>query len=93
LLFADGHVDQVKDEFVARASDGKGDVADGGNQGTVTDTLAGMKVLDDYLDILETEAIGANPLRSISSRPGTPLKYPLRNREDDAKANQAVLRY
>ncbi|MGA2230661.1 MAG: hypothetical protein ABSH22_07155 [Tepidisphaeraceae bacterium] len=94
MLFADGHVQQVQDSYVVGGLDGKGDVAHGGNQGEVTDTFAGMKVLDDYLDILETEASGGNPLKTdaYSDALAHP-QYPLLDREDAAKAGQSAQRY
>lgn len=104
VLFIDGHVQQVEDQYVTRSIDGKPLSATyGGNEGspsggTISGTGAGsgmtaytgskLSVLDDYMDILETEALGENPLKILSVYPivlKTPTNQntPLNSREYD----------
>jgi prepilin-type processing-associated H-X9-DG protein len=99
VLYADGHVSQVTDEYVTRSIDQKPlSVSYGGSEGTPGGTLAGgsaqaaytggMQVLDDYVDILETEDQGENPLKVFSVYPqvkNVPFNQsmPLNGREVD----------
>jgi hypothetical protein len=77
LLFSDGSVQSIKDRYVSSAIDPPN------NRGVA----AGFNRFDDYLDILETEALGRNPIQAIAC-PGVaadpqPLPNPAAYREGD----------
>jgi prepilin-type processing-associated H-X9-DG protein len=99
LLYADGHVQQVSDEYVIRSLQGGmpfGIYQVAGMTGGITlsnnsTTLQSLQLIDDYLDILETEAGGNNPLKQDAIPPANG-KYlnmvganptPLSGREDE----------
>jgi prepilin-type N-terminal cleavage/methylation domain-containing protein/prepilin-type processing-associated H-X9-DG protein len=96
LLFADGHVQQVSDEYVIKSVQAGANSKPFGlyqvNYGAVPGSgVAALQLHDDYLDILETEAMGVNPLKQDAYPPangqylnmvgGNPA--PLSGREDE----------
>jgi hypothetical protein len=86
LLFADGHVASISDKFVTASLAGAGDATVGGNQGPADNTVAGLKIFDDYLDILEAEASGKNPLiQNLYPAPANNRQTRLKDREVGAK--------
>jgi hypothetical protein len=85
LLFADAHVASVNDSLVA------GQLSNTGDVGTGMDELKG---LEDYLDVLETEAAGRDPMRETLLAPRTiNQQTPLRDREVEAKRDKTVKYY
>jgi len=90
LLYADGHVDQVTDEYVTRSVDKQPlNGQYGGNEGMPGGNLSGgsamsaytggFQILDDYVDILETEDNGQNPLKIFSVYPNVKAPQPPSN--------------
>ncbi|MGA2229758.1 MAG: type II secretion system protein [Tepidisphaeraceae bacterium] len=97
LLYADGHVSQVQDQFLIQLMNQKFNTtyAPGGGDGPAN--LGHWLPIDDYVDILETEDQGKNPLRVGSVYP--PVKNGtwsnmqsgvLENREADIHAATVV---
>src|ERR1700722_18266351 len=72
LLFRAGHVATVRDTIIPELQSGK--LAEPSTLNAAMPTTAGFlvvaPVLDDYLDILETEANGQNPQKAVCVYPG-----------------------
>lgn len=85
VLFPDGHVDTANDKYVYPIMMG----ATGGGTGAgspVSSTFAPARRLDDYIDIIETEADGRDPTSTtanpaIAPQTATPGTAYLSNRE------------
>jgi prepilin-type N-terminal cleavage/methylation domain-containing protein len=78
LLFRDGHVNAVRDSIIGDMQTGtpygstvlaEPDTINA-NSATIAGFLAEAQIFDDYLDILETEANGQNPVKTTCVYPG-----------------------